>query len=272
MIESGTIQSVVGILVKAGPVLIVLLAFVVALFIWYRTNSMHVIFRWLWRRIAGPAKGNDTAFNDFMNAQDNLMQFRWTVGKARTVAQMHSLIKWGQDHNEDAGDITACGPYFDRELPGLIAAGKRPTPIETILLAIGAGLVASLLIFATVFATVPGALVTVKETKKWLLLGEQSAKSVLNPGTERLGRDQCQQTADKRIASSGLSAREVTIICEFYADPEFSKYIATTIRVQRPIFGLFAGMLLCFFLAMWRSFSQAKAAIGMAKRLDRPRP
>lgn len=267
MIESGTIQSVVDTTSKVAPVLLGLLIFLIALLVQYRTGSTHILFRWIWRRLAGSAKGNDTAFNEFMGAQDNLMQFRLIAGKVRTVAQMHSLIKWGRDHNEDIGSIKACGPNFDRELPGLKAANKRPTRNAAFWLSFAATGVAGLLLVTLVFATLPGALLTVKDTKTWLIVDEQSARSLRHPDTKRLARDQCSQPNEEKVARSGLSARDVSVICELYAHPELSKDIARTIREQRAVFGPFAGMLLCLVLAMWRSITQANAALAMASRL-----
>lgn len=272
MIENATIQSLAGTLSKGGPVVIVLLLVLLAVLIRYRTNSSHTVFRWIWRLIAGKTKSNDEAFNRYIDAQDNLMQFRLNGGKARTVAQMHALILWGQSHNEDMGDIKACGAHFDHELPGLKAESKRPTSKTLIWLLIVACGISILLLVNVMFATVPGALITVKDTNKWLIMGEQTAKSFFDPGKQRLTRDQCSQSIEKKVAISGLSARDVTVICEFYADPESSSFITRTIREQRSVFGPLAVMFVYFLWTTRRHFAQAKAAIAMAKRLDRPRP
>jgi hypothetical protein len=272
MIENGTIESVAGTLLKGSPVAMAILALLLAFLIRYRTNSTHTIFRWLWRRIAGKAKGNDAAFNEFMDAQDNLMQFVFISGKTRTVAQMHSLINWARSHNEDIRDIHACGQNFDRELPGLKAPDKRPTSRALGWLKMRLLGVSILLIINTLFATVPGAVVVVKDTKKWLIVGTKSTRSVVNPGAERLIPDQCSQPMERKIKSSGFTARDVTVICELYANPESTKFVKQTIWEQRLFFGIFVLVFLCFFRAMYGKLVQGSAAVEMAIRLDRPRP
>jgi hypothetical protein len=272
LIESATIESVAGTLLKGGPAAIAVLAVLLALLSRYRTSSTHSILRWLWRLIGGKSKSNDAAFNEFMDAQDNLMQFRFVSGKARTVAQMHSLINWGRNHDEDIFDINACGPHFNRELPGLKPENARPTRATLNWIMVGLGGIFLLLFFSIMVATAPGALVTVKDTNTFLLISTQSAKAVLNPGKVRLPRDQCLQPLEKKVASSGMSARDVTVVCELYADPESPKFIAKTLREQLWFFGPMSLMLLFFFSRIYKSYAQGSAAIDMAARLDRPRP
>src|SRR4051812_48429928 len=117
--ENAAIESIAGAVLKLGPALTIILSLLAAIHVWYRSNSFHSISRWLWRFIGAKPKGNDAAFNEFMTSQDNLMGFRVSCGQARTFAQMHSIINWGRLHNESISDINACGPNFDREIPGL---------------------------------------------------------------------------------------------------------------------------------------------------------
>ena len=275
MIATETIDSFVGVLLKAGPVGLavpVVLALLLALLVRFRTNSTHTIFRWLWRLISWKTKSNDTAFNEFMEDRDNLNQFRFIVGKARTAAQMHSLINWSDSHNEDILDINACGPYFNREQPGLKPADQRPNEWHLFCIYLALAGTILMFLFSTAFAVVPAALVTVNATNKLLLVDLQLTRSAISPGQERLSREQCRQPLKMKAASSKFSEQDATAICGFYADPDLPKFINEAVFQQRWVFGPFAAMLLacCWFLS--KSMRQGNAALKMAKRLDRPRP
>ncbi len=267
-----TFESAVEILLKGGPAAIALLALLLALLIRYRTKSAHAVLRWLWRLTSGATNSSNVAFNDYMDKQDCLMQFRFISGKARTVAQMHALINWCDTHNEDMIDVNACGSHFDREMPGLKAADKRPA--RSALNWMTAGLVpfGLLVLTCALLAAVPSAVVTVKETDKLLLVNMTSARSAWAPGTERITPDQCRLPIAQQVAGSGFSATDATVICGIYADPKAPAYLDRTIDQQRFLFGALAVYILFVFIVLYRQLLNGRAALAMAKRLDRPRP
>lgn len=269
-----TIESVAGTLIKgepAGVVAAMAVLLLLALII-FRTNSTHAIFRRLWLWIAGKANGSDTAFNEFMEAQDNLSQFRFISGKARTTAQMHSLIRWSASHDEDICDIKACGPYFDREKPGLKPADRRPTGMQLFGISVAGSIVFLTLLLCTLLAVIPAVLVTVTATNTLLLVDMQMTKSAFRPATERISRQQCEPPSKSAAASSGFSQQDATVICGFYADQKLQRFLTENLLVQRWTFGVVAAAL---FVGGWflsRRYKQGNAALAMAARLDRPRP
>lgn len=273
MTENETIQSMAESLLKGVPVVMVILALALAVLVRYRTRSGHAVLRWLWRRIAGKAESKDTAFNKFIDAQDTLMQFRFVSGDARTVAQMHSVINWGLTHNEHIGDMNACGPYFDREKPGLKDLGRWrpewlvwPLAISWGLLAVG--------IFLIALITLGGkAIVQVKETNNWLVLDMHSANSLMRPGTQRLFRENCAQPVEINVKNSGFSEKDVIAICEAYSNPEKTlKFIEAGIQESQLALAPTGALFVILFVMNHRLIYCTKAAVAMKKRLNRPRP
>ncbi len=276
MLTNMSVESIAGDLLKVQgwpAVVVAAIALVVLLaIIRFRTTSTHTIFRWLWRLIAGNANGVDYTFDRFMMTRDELNQFRFVIGKARTTAQMHSLIRWSADNNEDIADVSACGPYFDRERPGLKPAHERPTTIHLIGMTLGWSIALLLLLTSGVFANLPGVLLSVTATDTLLLVDPQSTKAVFHPKAKRLSIHECTVGSNRALSENGFSQDDRDVICALYKDPALPAFITENLLVQRWYFGLFGVMfgIICLWLS--KRFNQAKAAFAMASRLDRPRP
>lgn len=273
MMSSVTLGSIAELLAKYWIAVTVIMALPAALLIWYRSRSTHMLLRWLWNRVAGKQNASDVDFNDFMNKQDNLMQFRFISGKARTVAQMHSLIIWSGLHNESVQDMKACGPYFDREKPGLVPIIRRDKQVLRVFLALIWGLCATGMLFIAVLLLSNKSPLTFTDSGKWLMVDRQSARSLVRPGTERLASAECAKPLAQIAKTSGFNEREIKHLCELYADPkQMTEFIDDNIAVTRYALILPTLYILALFIVAHRYLAFTKAALDMHKRLHRPRP
>lgn len=248
-----------------------ILAVVLVFYIWHRTSSGHPILRWIWSKLTGKSESKDPLFDKFMDGQDNLMQFRFVVGNARTLPQMHALIRWAEVHNEDVAQAFACGPYFDRERPALRSINRARTSALAVVLSLFAACIVLVTLTFGGIAFSGRGLVSTTETKTYLLLGKSSAQLVFDK--RRLLPQDCNnpvQAADK----SGLSLADTRIVCgEFAKGKPFEADVEKAIDETREAFYIFLVLVaLPLILVCYRFISHASAALAMDYRLNRPRP
>lgn len=271
MVSTDFLQTLSESSSKLLPLGGLILALSLVFYVRHRTSSGHPILRWIWSKLTGKSESKDEVFDKFMDGQDNLMQFRFVVGDARTLRQMHALIAWAQAKNEDVAQVFACGAYFDRELPGLRTIKRR----RTNLLLLGASLFATFLMLATMaFGAIAFSglgLVSTTETKTYLLLGKSSAQRILDK--RRLVPQDCSNhvlAAEK----SGLSQADTKIVCdEFSKGKTFDDNVDHAIDETRNAFYIFLVLItLPLVLSSYRFLSHASAALAMDRRLNPPPP
>lgn len=255
-VVNGILTLSKGVLGAAG--LIVLAALV----IWWRTKSSHTIMMRIWTFFSSNHGSSIQSIKDFHERQAAFSQFRVTTNlKARTLARAERIIEWSLKHDEDIGDIAIAGRYFDVEKPGLHeSAGKLRIWPEVCTLLLFTGLCYAAAV-ALMFTVPNKALLQLRETHTWMLLGENSAQPLFNQHGFKLAS--CGST----LANTGFTAKDVSLICEGFSPQETPEFVRSTVIEQRKIFGIFGVISLVYARLLWTSFRARSVARAMYGRL-----
>ncbi len=247
------------------PVFGVIALGVVAFLVWRRTHSTYPMMTRLWRLFIGSGKSKDPVISQFLDEQASLMEFRFTTGaKVRTQKLAHQLIDWTRRHNEDIGDVAACGPYFDYERVMLKKEDELPKLWQII-----AGVVSALvlLLITTVLAigiVWSDAGMQMKKSRVFFTLSAESAK----PWWSEPGLSKAQCLSGEALPATGFSEDDAKIVCKIFKDENLTAFLQKTIMQQRIAFGFGTLVFMWYF---WGAFSWLMCghkARTMFKRLD----
>jgi hypothetical protein len=201
-----------------------------------------------------------------LDAQTAVMQFRFITGlRVRTEKKITSLISWAQQHDEDIGDVAACGPYFDLEAPGLKNVSELPTKPFMALLMLAIFVLMFVCVLFAAGAIINRAVLQMKETSIWFTLDTSSAKPLWEG--QGFSLNACGQPASTLAASSGFSKGEVEVICQAKAKNQVADFVESTVHSQRIVFSLFFAFFSYMFMTAFRRLSWASATLEMRKRL-----
>lgn len=201
-----------------------------------------------------------------LDAQTAVMEFRFVTGlRVRTEKKITSLISWAQQHDEDIGDVAACGPYFDLEAPGLKNVSELLTkPFMVLLILAIFFLMSTCVLFAGGVIT-DRAVLKMKETSLWFTLDNSSAKPLW--GGEGFSLNACAQPTSTLAASSGFSKNAVEVICRANANNQVADFVESTVHSQRIVFSLSFVFIDYMLMTVFRRLSWASTAHEMRKRL-----
>jgi hypothetical protein len=122
---SSVAQSALEWLVDKGAVPALM---VVGILLWAmaRTGSSHLVTSRLWQLAIGKREVTQTELSEYLGQRDELMRFRLQTGlrQAGTNQQARRIVSWVNQHDVDIDLVSACGDYFDVEVP----APKKDLP------------------------------------------------------------------------------------------------------------------------------------------------
>lgn len=239
----------------------------IALFVWVilRTESRHTWVYRLWRLIHGNKEVSDPEVNAYINEQNSLMSFRLIAGiPVRTLEHAHQLIRWTKLHNVEMFALRMSGEYFDPDLRK-IRVDKLPSKLMQglKLLMLAVALVIALISVVTVYTD--NAVVKLKATDRWLLLGERDARPLWPLNAKAIDRTACKDDAAVIAEHSSFTAKEVVLVCSVITDEGAPSYVKKSIKGQRnsSIF-----LIVVMLVAAWITLMEFMSAY-VAKRLAR---
>lgn len=256
----------------------------IALGLWLcvRSGSLHVALELVWRLLHGSRRSETRRMAAFYQKRTALMHFRWNTNiRVRTLREAKALVEWCRAYDEEIADVHACGQYFDPGRPGLRVAGSFDCHCEVkkkgLLILPGWPLRSGLIIFfalacllvclAAVFATISGAIVSVKHGSGiWLVLYPDHFSLLHGIATSFISGD-CKNP--EHIAKvSGLPLKEVHIACEWLSDPARMRFVTKNVMEQR------SAAIIAVLLFAWLAYSTLRwlraifATEKMCRRLE----
>lgn len=233
------------------------------IWMWKRTESIHVLLHRIWRLLHGRQPITDPEINAYIEEQTSLMSFRFLTGvQVKTLASARQLIKWSQFHEVEIKTIARCGDYFDPDLRA-IRVHKLPSPslqkmkILLLVLISFTGLMASMGIVTN------DALLQFKATNHWFFMKSAEASVIWPVNAESLKKSDCRAEVHDNAHRTSFSESEVQLICTMFTSPEKQDYIQIALTTQRLAF---AYVLFVFTLLAWLSFWDCMKSV-MAKDL-----
>lgn len=239
------VPSVLGILV---PIL-TLLGFG---WVWWRTESRHVLMYRLWRLLHGSQPIGDPEISAYIDEQTSLMSFRFLTGvQVKTLASARQLIQWAKFHEIEIQAIRWCGDYFDPDLREIRVQKLPPVWIQSLKIAF------TMLTFIAAMIGLFGAftneaVLKFKVTDRWFLMTSAEANVIWPFNAGSLQKSDCQANARDNASRTSFAESEVQLLCTMLASPETQGYVEKTVAPQRMAFAfafvallLFAWNLLC---------------------------
>ena len=227
-----TLTQGTGLLVALAP------AFIVfgAIWIVWRTESMHVLRRRLWLLIHGSQDISDPAIRAFVEEQSSLTAFRMFSGiRVNSVEDAQQLIEWAKVNAISLRTISGCGDYFDAELR-IVKTQKLPRRwVQRALGVLAATGFFAVMIFvcATSFSKVA---FTFKSDQRWFLADQSSARA-LWPLTalfsDPLRQVECQKLSPTTEEQKFFRPDQLKMLCELLGDEKWSEYFTSRLREQR---------------------------------------
>lgn len=265
------LESFLGSLVGGVPataVLITLLSIALAIVVWMRTRSTHMLMSRLWVLFNGKSDCKDDQVKKLLDSQSALMQFRFLTGiHVRTLQHISRLNLWANTNNEDIGDIAACGQYFDLDEPKLKEDDKLPSFFSQVFLGIFVVALSVTLICFLGGAITDRALLQLRSSGTFFTLNNEYAKPFSSSSGFKLNK--CSDDHKMISSSSGFSVPEVDVICKVFLNNEVNEYVNSTVRFQRLFFSISSPFLAYFSLVLFSFLLQGVAAHNMKKRLKR---
>jgi hypothetical protein len=205
-----------------------------ALFVLFRTNSLHTLRTRIWHLVMGTRACTQEEIARALHDRDDLIQFRHFLGiQARTVKRAAAVAEWARKHDEEPGDIYDCDTLFDRErcrlkeekVPGRFGLAFR-----------GVVFVCMLLYFTGPWFMLglrsDQVLVPInEELTTWVWISETSARSLW--GSEILTPESCSYGVKAEVPSWPDDYESMTSICNSFADPRLETSIANISRLTR---------------------------------------
>ncbi|GGY86906.1 DUF6216 family protein [Pseudoduganella plicata] len=248
-----------------GVVFVLLLAVAVAMLIWSRTGSTHMLMSRLWRITFGKADCPEASIRKILDAETAVCQFQvHTNIRARTVAHVEKISKWGLLYDVPLQWIGAAKEYFDLDLPGLNSRKNIPDPWVVKLSKLALWLAAPVAVGCTALTVYDKGIFVFKSTGRWFTLDDRRASPVAVG--EGFALSHCTEDRKKLARISGFSDAEIAGLCN--ADGfERQSAVNAALFVQRGYFGLLLPFAAYISFDLWRFRRRATAAIAIRKRL-----
>jgi hypothetical protein len=262
MSATTSISSILGVL-QGGITFTVVLTCTIALIMWQRTKSTHMIFSRMWNVFNGKKECSSPTVSNFFEQQNTIHQFRFVTGiKARTIDNVNGLISWARTNNENITDIAACGDHFNIESPGLRKKPHRRGIIATFVIVL---MLSTVVIGSAGGVALQRVILRMNQSGVWFTLDEAYAKPIGDAPGVRL--QSCNSDTVSIPNNSGFSGDDLQKICKAFANGSAKDYVRVTVHSQQILFGIiviFSGYLS---FITWGSLMQAVRAREMWKRL-----
>lgn len=263
------IETILGFAASNGPLLTICLSLSLAYIVWQRTGSSHLFLSRLWRMFLGKNSHNVVEIQDVIDTQTAVMQFRFITGlRTRTRKRAEAVIMWARQHDEDIGDIAACGPYFDLETPGLKPDKELPKKWSLIVLLILTVILALSFLGSTGAVIYDKAVLRMKQSSTWFTLDEQVAKPISDAPGYYLRR--CKESPLTLSSNSGFTRNEVELLCRSHNEGELQGFVDSSISSQRIVFCFAAAYIGYLLMSALRWLRWGVKAHEVKRRLNAP--
>jgi hypothetical protein len=233
----------------------------------FRTRSWHVFKHFLWRMFNGKSGVADPIISGYLGEQSSLMLFRFMAVDAETIRDAHDMIAWSKERNIGLETLGRAGAYFDPQRRCMNQKKMQSVAFDR------KAFTTAAIFFVTLIAPVFLSLVTsrailvFKDSGRWFLFGQDTARTLFVRGAEELSKDQCSGSGLKDAAKFGFSQSDASNICKFWQAPETSAYVEKTVHQQRVAGGWLLFIFGLFSFRSWRGAGEAKAAQAVRDRL-----
>lgn len=264
--DTNTIASVTQIAIQNGIGLGLISLLSVGVLIWMRTRSTHMLLARLWRLFNGKAECSVPLIKDFLSSHSAVLQFRFMTGlPVRTLQQVESLCSWTAKNNEDIGDVSACGKYFDLERPGLKPMDQLPRRWQLFAL-LAIAVLLGMGFFLALGGTISDrALLRFNASETWFTLDTISAIPLADGAGFKLA--QCTAIDTIMKGNPGFHRSDVRSICESFTAGQVGPYVDSTVKSQRVAAAIASAYFLFFFLGAAGWFWRGAKANEMRRRL-----
>ncbi|MFI5443736.1 DUF6216 family protein [Polaromonas sp. UC242_47] len=258
------ISSAFGVL---APALFVLLF----IWVWWRTESRHVLFYRLWQLVHGSKEISDPEVKAFIDEQTSLMSFRFVTGvRVKSLKDAQALIQWTRRNDIDMGAISLCGEYFDPDQRQVLVKKLPSKPMQGAkLLLAGSAVVAAYMSMLGIYNDY--AVLKFKDSGRSFLASTEQARA-LSFGVVAIQKSSCSNDKQAIPPKTEFSEQETQVICKFLNEEASQIFIKKTVSEQRQSFGL---LLIAMAWVAWsslRAWLSGKLALRLARRKFDPDP
>ncbi|MFZ3084851.1 DUF6216 family protein [Rhodoferax ferrireducens] len=253
-----TLPSVLGILVSTFT----LLGFG---WLWWRTESRHVLMYRIWRLLHGRQPISDPEISAYIDEQTSLMSFRFLTGvQVKTLESARQLIQWAKFHDVEMKAISWCDDYFDPDLRRVRLKKLPPAWVQRLKIVF-----TSFTFLAAVIGSqgivINDAVLKFKATSRWFLMNNEEAKAISLFNVGILHKSDCQANARDNALRTSFTESEVKLLCTKLENLDIQRYVQEIVKTQRLIFAFIAAVLL---LITWHLFWNCMKGVA-AKRLEK---
>lgn len=245
--------------------LVVLFIGSVAVYLALRAGSAHIVHFMLWRILFGRGQPRDPDVARWVEGRRAWMQFRILSGaRARSLASSKRVIRWAEQHGEEAVDVARCGGHFDLEQLRLTV----PPRWEEVFFAVlsSAFLTGAAFAVAASFSSAAWVTVAVPDAHGLRL---SPAGVYISDTRAAIDLSLCRSMSTAALAShSGLRLEEATAVCGWLADPAFVQKAAREVDAQRRALLIVSLLGLGYGWSTVRGFLASRAARAMGRRLE----
>lgn len=227
--------------------------FLVLVFGWvvWRSESLHVLVRRVWRLVHGDQQIADPAIRSFIDEQTSLVSFRLFAGvPVASLKEAHQLIEWANLNGVQMRTLWLCGEYFD---PALRQVRVTKLPSLPWRIAKFTALSVTAIITALGVATLSSdqLLMSLKATSTPFLATSSKVQAFRPPwafSANPLRLADCSESASALAVHTTFTEQEVNLLCDFLKSESSPAFVKKGLSEQR------WSLVLCALVAGWLSW------------------
>ncbi len=220
-------SQIVGWLAPAVPASLLI-------WIWYRSNSPHLLLKRLWLLVNGGEKIADKKVGAFLDDQTSLVCFRYHTGlQPATLQQAQNIIDWCGQNDVPFETVKKCREIFDiNELRLLVERlPSKKLMISSIVLA---GLLAGCTGLLAVTIARSQAALKYNESGHWFWVQMDSATPMWTLQDKPFYKSNCAKQ-ELRSPQELITQREVDALCTLFDSKDMPQIIDNAVKGQRAI-------------------------------------
>lgn len=255
-------SAIPGVVTAIAPLLVVL----GLVWVWWRTESRHVLIYRLWRLVHGNQEIVDPEVNAYVSEQTSLMSFRFISGvPVKNLDRAHELLLWAKSNDVEIATIASCGDFFDTDLRQ-VREQKLPSALTQGAKAVG--VLIAIIAAAVCVASTPAqsALLQFKANDHWFLMNKEGARTIWSSESAAVTKNDCSMNPNATPKRTGFSEAEVDALCKVFADDDLALFIQDAIKTQTYLLLGLAALFSFLFAAGLISCRKAHVAIHLAAR------
>lgn len=258
------ISSAFGVL---APALFVLLF----IWVWWRTESRHVLFYRLWQLVHGSKEISDPEVKAFIDEQTSLMSFRFVTGvRVKSLEHAQALIQWTRRNDIDMGSISLCGEYFDPDRRQMLVKKLPSKPMQGAKLVFaGAAVIAAYMSMLGICNDY--AVLKFKDSGRWFLASTEQARA-LSFSVVSIQKSSCSNDTKSTTPKTEFSEKETQMICKLLSEEASQIFIKKTVSDQRQFFALLLIVMAWVAWSSLRAWLSGQIALRLARRNLDPHP